>query len=106
MVWIPSGESPADLATRVNGEINAKDQKMWQNGPNFLQQPFQVWPIKLEIIGHHDELSDYLGQIFHVNKTTSETKDVGIIDVTKFNDYKKLINVTCIIINIAVKRSF
>ncbi len=42
--WVPTGENPADLPTRGSSPGALAHNKLWWNGPPFLQGPTEQWP--------------------------------------------------------------
>ena len=43
---IPSSQNPADLTTRITNPDDLSEDSIWQTGPKFLKQPFELWPIR------------------------------------------------------------
>ena len=105
--WIPSEYNPADLLTRGDKITTKEDEAFWKNGPKFLSRPFEEWHI--ERSGEF-KVNEGVVEVNRVNvmRSISEEikKDVGIWEIDKFNDYKKMILTTCIIVEIANKRTF
>ena len=48
--FVPGEVNPADLATRHNF-VNDVIIKRWKNGPEFLLQPEDNWPVQKDIHG-------------------------------------------------------
>ena len=46
--WVPSGQNPADDATRPS-DIALKSTDRWCVGPEFLKQPDELWPKRREL---------------------------------------------------------
>ena len=70
---------------------------MWQNGPDFLLKPVTEWPISNDCNVHN--LPDQV-KITLVNEVTAEVNEnsnknsIGsVIDINKFNDFRKLMKV-------------
>ena len=105
--WIPSEYNPADLLTRSDKITTKEIEAFWKNGLKFLSRPFEEWPI--ERSGEF-KVNEGVVEVNRVNvmRSISEEikKDVGILEIDKFNDYKKMILTTCIIVEIANKRTF
>ena len=51
--WIETQDNPADLGTR--GKCSVKDlgpNTMWRNGPAWLCQPVETWPLRSDFRKH------------------------------------------------------
>ena len=105
--WIPTGENPADMVTRVNPAENLSTKSMWQRGPSFLTKPVENWPISKEMC--QQELPDRIGVIMSVQDESCSNTDVrrfSDVPLERFNDFKKLITVISILIKVAERRTF
>ena len=64
----------------------------------------ECWPVETESTVPNVDLPDRI----LVNITEGSTKEHSptMVDIKRFSSYRKLINVTCIILQIAKERSF
>ena len=71
-----------------------------------MNEQCEKWPVvpEKEIIS--EELPGYVGTIRKIEPTMERKVDLEVIDVSRFNAYKKLINVTCLVLGIVKGKSF
>ncbi|XP_045139268.1 uncharacterized protein LOC123520764 [Portunus trituberculatus] len=98
--WISTTYNLADLTTRPCNASKLTRESTWQRGPEFMLLPVSQWPIK-----HVEEaqLTDRIGVTL-----SCETTHEGVcgINIRYYNDYMKLLRVTCRIMNVGEMRSF
>ena len=92
--YVPSGNNPADLITRSNNDISSD---IWFNGPTFLYNQNSLQFDE----DFNDAMKDpqYVEEIRNNNVVLTVMKEnnclIGnVIDISKFNDYLKLLRVT------------
>ena len=81
---------------------------IWQNGSLFLYQPIDTWPIKdiNSFKGLEIELPDTIQGVNVLNCQVNKSYDISkVIDISKFNSYKKLLNVTARILKLKESRT-
>ncbi|XP_074029231.1 uncharacterized protein [Leptinotarsa decemlineata] len=95
--WIPSNLNIADEATRDTKDINLQENSQWFQGPEFLYNKQEFWPMEHKRIDKDEEIQE--------NPETFELKHEFILltvshrieylpDITRFSDYMKLIRST------------
>ncbi|VDH99302.1 Hypothetical predicted protein [Mytilus galloprovincialis] len=87
--WVPSEFNAADLATRITSPNDLVKNSIWKNGPQFLNDPIDQWPLRQDCNLGNDELPD--------------TIDVKLENISS---YSKLLRVTCILMRIVTTKSF
>ena len=93
------------MLTRPNKIITKEDEVFWTKGPAFLSQPFEAWPI--EVNGKKDAVIVIeTVDTFNVMSVDELAADVGTVNINQFNDFKKLIETTSIVLEIISKRTF
>ena len=90
--WVPSAENAADAASR--GSLDTMTENgMWLNGPKFLQQDEQEWPVETVVSndcsGDVEVKREFVGAI-----GTATSASLCRPDVTRFSSHAKLIRVT------------
>ena len=97
--WIPTDLNVADMLTRPNCDYDIGISSVWQNGPAFLRNSLNEWPIKRNRGSSGDEV---------VLVTTKETTEPlsNVIDISRFGSYAKLIRVAARLWNVVKGRSF
>lgn len=68
---------------------------VWQNGPEFLRCPSENWPIKSECNVEVPYMAYWRKGLVKCTSVEPE-----LIDIDKFNDYDKLLNVTSRVLNV------
>ncbi|XP_074038709.1 uncharacterized protein [Leptinotarsa decemlineata] len=95
--WILSNLNIADEATRDTKDINLQENSQWFQGPEFLYNNQEFWPMEQKRIDKDEEIQE--------NPETFELKHEFILltvshrieylpDITRFSDYMKLIRST------------
>lgn len=89
--WVPSGENPADAATRDTIVIDDIKESKWFKGPEFLLKSEEFWPVQPQMkIEDSDEI---IGEI-HSVYTVSETKVLELPDISRFSKFLRLVRAT------------
>ena len=101
--WTKSENNPADMTTRYCNPKLLGSDTVWQNGPRFLEEPFETWPISQSC---EVTLPDII-----LNKLTCSLNKVimppsGIVDISRFSNYNKLLRVTARVMSVGTSRSF
>ena len=106
--WLSTENNVADLTTRTLSPLELNTDSIWQNGSLFLYQNVEKWPIKdINYFRNLDiALPDTIQGANVLNILVNESCDIEkVIDISKFNDYKKLLNVTTRILKLKELRS-
>ena len=95
--WLKGSKSIADIITR--GQICSElyYNSTWQNDPEFMSKPVELWPIKDNIVGI--ELPERNNIILSMESKV-ESK---IIDNERYSKYVFLLNVTAIMLKLKDK---
>lgn len=108
--WVASGANPADMTTRIT-ELSESTLKLWKEGPEFLKQPIEQWPISTTSYVETKDLPDRC--MVHLTEMDQEAMfveeseiNLGIIDTKRYSSYDKMVKVTTIVLGIARVRSF
>ena len=87
----------ADMTTHW-GKASAIDIKgVWQNGPEFLKQPEELWPISA--VTNIDALPETLNRVHNVISDETESLD-DRIDIDRFSKLSRLLNTTARVLNL------
>ena len=86
----------ADTTTRGCNASELKGDSLWQNGPGFLKLPESEWPIKSDtnITDLPEQRKTFVGA---VSVQKQDYSLATIIDIQRFSNLKKLLNVTALI---------
>ena len=111
---IPSKINPADIGTRGLSPKKLSDCKIWFHGPEFLTSPENAWPnLKIgDKFENYDDESEEITSNFAIVKADNLEPNLEIspstvenevtlpliIDVKRFNSFKKLLRVTAYVI--------
>ena len=90
--WVGSEFNPADLTTRGTPPNQLSFDSIWQNGPDFLKMPTESWPISKETPNQ-----DVPDRKIVVMTTDAEIQALPVLQISRFSNYDKLLNVTDII---------
>ena len=90
--WIQSSDNISDLGTRGVKSDFVREGTDWQNGPAWLREPVESWPVE---ICHFDELPTVSFNL---------EIEVPIIDASKFSSLHKLHKVTALCLKFASSR--
>ena len=105
--WIPFEYNSADMLTRPNKRITKEDEVFWMKGPAFFSQHFEAWPIedngKKDAVIGIETVDTFTVMSVMVDELAA---DVGTVNINQFNDFKKLIETTSIVLEIISKRTF
>ena len=96
---VPSGQNPADVASRVCKASQLKAEQNWWEGPAFLKKEEEFWPEQKEFGLLNFEFSD-IGEIKKIKVTTHLVEDSveglgNVIRPEDHSDLLKLLRVTC-----------
>ena len=88
--WVESKLNAADIITRGTNIRQLDSESTWQNGPEFLTQPINEWPI------HDDSMQiEELPEISGYACTSLGTpRGKPLIEIHRFSSYMRLIRVT------------
>ncbi|XP_045115478.1 uncharacterized protein LOC123507035 [Portunus trituberculatus] len=102
--WVSTDNNVADLCTRGCRPSLLHENSTWQLGPEFLRFPKEDWPISQHC---SVEITDEL--YVREGRSLCTTAEVNVaphaIDIDRFSDYDKLINVTARVLNVSQSRS-
>ncbi|CAC5404639.1 unnamed protein product [Mytilus coruscus] len=108
--WVQSDFNAADLATRITSPNDMVKNSIWKNGPKFLNDPIDQWPLRQDCNLGNDELPDTIGIVMSsdIKKMTNTVSGLDFEDVKLENisSYSKLLRVTCILMRIVTMKSF
>lgn len=97
--WVNSKWNISDLCTRECTPSALGESSVWQRGPDFLARPKEEWPISKSCsVGVTDE-------VYAKGDNLLAIANNPCIDINRFSDYEKLINVTARVLNVVSKRS-
>ena len=95
--WIEGQLNIADWTTRGKQPSDIGKGSTWQNGPKFLSQPVEQWPLKEASTDL--ELPEQV--TVHVIEEQCITPSISnIIDIKRFSSYMKLIGVTARVLSV------
>ncbi|KAK4316629.1 hypothetical protein Pmani_012229 [Petrolisthes manimaculis] len=99
--WVNSKLNISDWCTRECAPSALNERSAWQMGPEFLTKPKEEWPVCQSCsVGVTDELYTKRGE----NLLAVVNREY-IVDISRFSDYNKLINVTARVMKVISKRS-
>ena len=102
--WVPSRCNSADFITRSCNYQEITSKSMWQQGPEFLALPIEMWPISKSC---DSELSDRVTVFIQCNANICDNDTfVSIIYLSRFSSYIKLLRNVARVISSAKRRSF
>ena len=94
--WVNGDDNVADLLTRGEEPVNLNVGSTWQRGPEFLNLPFEEWPVRqdcsIEVLPEQKET------IMHVKLVLEE-----IIRSDRFSKFIRLVRVTARVLSVLVK---
>ena len=70
---------------------------VWQNGPQFLNEPFENWPLSQNC---EVDLPDVIGDKLTCLLNLGTQRENYIIDIGRFSSYRKLLRVTARILSL------
>ncbi|XP_075151975.1 uncharacterized protein LOC142226001 [Haematobia irritans] len=82
--WVPGTMNPADDATRPLKTYNPENR--WKNGPSFLLEPENTWPI-MEIVNNEYDSSELRSKYYVL---TAVAKNGPIVDFSRFSNFRRL----------------
>ncbi|XP_075162850.1 uncharacterized protein LOC142235483 [Haematobia irritans] len=82
--WVPGTMNPADEATRPLKTYNPENR--WKNGPSFLLEPENTWPI-MEIVDNEHDSSELRSKYYVL---TAVAEDGLIVDFSRFSNFRRL----------------
>ena len=90
--WINGNNNPADKVTRPSKPEELDTGSMWQQGPSFLEDAKDTWPIRQK--PYEDDLPDRT--MVGLTTITASTNDdiCNAIRIDNFSSYDKLLRVT------------
>ena len=94
--WVDGKTNVADIMTRGTKLKNLGPTSIWQNGPTFLNLPFESWPIKNEC------LTTELPERTNIILTTIKN-NTSVIDISRYSNYYRLTRTTARILSIRNK---
>ncbi|XP_026735912.1 uncharacterized protein LOC113499598 [Trichoplusia ni] len=93
--WVPTKENPADDATRGT-PVEYSHHSRWFQGPSFLRQPEEEWPVQeFRIMGSLPEEKG--GQ----QVMAAKGEDESFIDIKRFSSWERLLRVTARVVAFA-----
>ena len=95
--WIEGSENIADIMTRGTNVDVLAPGSTWQNGPIFMSQPINEWPIRNSCI------TTELPERAKVILTVSHENVEPLIDISRYSNYIKLITVTARLMSLKTK---
>ena len=98
--WLKGSKNIANIITRGQFCSELDYNNTWQNGPEFMLKPVELWPIKDTIVDI--ELPGRTKIILSMESKV-ESK---IIEVERYSKYVLLLNVTAMILKLKDKYSF
>ncbi|CAC5377690.1 unnamed protein product [Mytilus coruscus] len=107
--WVASEFNAADLATRITFPNDLVKNSIWKNGPEFLNDPIDQWPLRQDCNLGNEEVPDTKGIVMssEIKKITDTMSRLDFEDVILENisSYSKLLRVTFILMRIATTKS-
>jgi hypothetical protein len=87
--YVPSKFNPADLGTKWATPIDVSPTSFWVNGPDFLKQRTEEWPVNPTNIVSQEEAKMTL---LHMSEL--ENNDWNFLEFKNFSSYRKLLRTT------------
>ena len=103
--WVVGDLNPADLTTRVTEPKDLGPESMWQNGPGFLKQPIEDWPLS-KAAPEEKDIPDRKAVILATSVKEIEQNTQQVIKIERFSSYQKLLSVTAIVLLMMRFRTF
>ncbi|XP_035714129.1 uncharacterized protein LOC118438289 [Folsomia candida] len=101
--WVPALENVADELTRLESPCDFQPTSRWVNGPPFLQQSEENWPVPTcSRIKESPEEEMKTHCVLHFHETAP------VIDISRFSLWRRLINTTAYVFRVRdrVKNKF
>ena len=99
--WVSSSLNISDWCTRECAPSALREDSDWQRGPEFLFKPKSEWPVSQNCsVGITDVVYTREGE-----NMLAVVNQECIIDIKRFSDYDKLINVTARVLKVISERS-
>ena len=100
--WVESSLNVADLTTRECSAVYLGENSVWQNGPDFLKDPIEEWPIqsKTNVARIPEVKRNFVGT---TEAKTASSSIASAIDVTRFSKLTRLLYTTARIMKLYAK---
>ena len=87
--WTPTDQNPADWGTKWADRTGT--EKLWWNGPEFLQWPEEQWPA---VLHEPERLLELKPLLLVLKKSTEYDEAVLVPDVNRFSKWTVFVNAT------------
>ena len=88
--WTNSCNNPADMTTRFCHPRLLHGNSMWQEGPDFLKEPFERWPLSQDC---NMDLPDVIQKRSTCLLNNDSKQNSFVVDISRFSSYHKLLRV-------------
>ena len=86
LVVASSNMNPADLTTRIT-QADRLSSLLWMEGPPFLRQPYEKWPVKTDGNINIQDIPDKIVVNMTVGEdiTVESIQRLDVVEINKFN---------------------
>jgi len=88
--FVPGKDNPADIATRGVSPSQLNNLTYWWEGPTWLSQSPNNWPVELYNVSTSDNLEERPAQVTTITSQNSQLWDL----LARYSDFKKLLRIT------------